>query len=351
MSASTGPSSLASRASSFNAPTVGRATNASRIAAVLMLCLVIVLALAPMWGTRATLTSLIEFITLVALAELWNLLAGYAGLVSIGQQAFVGLGAYAVILLAGNYGVNPFLSVGLAGVIAAVVALPTAGLVFRLRAGYFAVGTWVVAEVFRLLVINAPPSLNLGSGSGTTLYALEDIGRNDRISFVYWITLAATVCVLMIMYLLLRSRTGLAMSALRDTEVAARSLGVRVFRTKLLVYVGCAFGFGVIGALICLNLLHVDPNSSFSIDYTTEMIFIVMIGGIGTIEGPIIGAVIYYVLQQQLANLGTWYLIILGVIAVAIMVVVPEGLWGWVSQRLRLSLFPLRRRVRAPREA
>jgi branched-chain amino acid transport system permease protein len=351
MSASIVPSNLATRGSSPIVPNVGRATNASRIAAVVMLLLVILLAFAPMWGTRATLTSLIEFITLVSLAQLWNLLAGYAGLVSIGQQAFVGLGSYSVILLAGNYGVNPFLSVALAGVIAAVVALPTAGLVFRLRAGYFAVGTWVVAEVFRLLVINAPPSLNLGSGSGTTLYALEDINRSDRISFVYWITLAATVCVLVVMYLLLRSRTGLALSALRDTEVAARSLGVRVFRTKLLVYVGCAFGFGVMGALICLNLLHVDPNSSFSIDYTTEMIFIVMIGGLGTIEGPIIGAVIFYVLQQQLANLGTWYLIVLGVIAIAIMVVVPEGLWGWVSQRLSLSLFPLRRRVRSRRQA
>jgi branched-chain amino acid transport system permease protein len=270
MSASIVPSNLATRGSSPIVPNVGRATNASRIAAVVMLLLVILLAFAPMWGTRATLTSLIEFITLVSLAQLWNLLAGYAGLVSIGQQAFVGLGSYSVILLAGNYGVNPFLSVALAGVIAAVVALPTAGLVFRLRAGYFAVGTWVVAEVFRLLVINAPPSLNLGSGSGTTLYALEDINRSDRISFVYWITLAATVCVLVVMYLLLRSRTGLALSALRDTEVAARSLGVRVFRTKLLVYVGCAFGFGVMGALICLNLLHVDPNSSFSIDYTTQ---------------------------------------------------------------------------------
>ncbi|MGD0193853.1 MAG: branched-chain amino acid ABC transporter permease [Candidatus Dormibacteria bacterium] len=345
MSASMVPPTLSAAGSSPTGPSVGRATTAGRIAAILMLVLVVVLALAPMWGSRSTLTSLIEFITLVALAQLWNLLAGYAGLVSIGQQAFVGLGSYSVILLAGNYGINPFLSVGLAGVIAAVVALPTAGLVFRLRAGYFAVGTWVVAEVFRLLVINAPPSLNLGSGSGTTLYALEDISRSDRISFVYWITLAAVAAVVLVIYLLLRSRTGLALSALRDTEVAARGLGVRVLRTKLLVYVGCAFGFGVMGALVCLNLLHVDPNSSFSIDYTTEMIFIVMIGGLGTIEGPILGAVIYYVLQQQLASLGTWYLIILGVIAIAIMVVVPEGLWGWVSQRLHLSLFPLRRRV------
>jgi branched-chain amino acid transport system permease protein len=348
MSASIPTPVLNARETPPTAPRVGRATRTSRIAAVPMLAVVLALALAPMWGTRATLTSLIEFITLVALAELWNLLAGYAGLVSIGQQAFVGLGAYAVIFLAGNNGVNPFLSVALAGVIAAIVAVPTAALVFRLRAGYFAVGTWVVAEVFRLLVINAPPSLNLGSGSGTTLLALEDIGRSDRISYVYWITLAATVALVLIMYVLLRSRSGLALSAVRDGELAARSLGVRVFRAKLLVYVGCAFGFGVVGALICLNLLHVDPNASFSIDYTTEMIFIVMIGGLGTIEGPIIGAVIFYVLQQQLATLGTWYLIILGAIAIAIMVLIPEGLWGWASQRLNLHLFPLRRRVRLP---
>jgi branched-chain amino acid transport system permease protein len=328
---------------------VSRATRAGRIAALGGVALVIGLALAPMWGERSTLTSLIEFLTLIALAELWNVLAGYAGLVSIGQQGYVGLGSYSVIFLAGNHGVNPFLTVALAGLVAAVVAIPTATLVFRLRAGYFAVGTWVVAEVFRLLIVNAPPSLNLGSGSGTTLLALEVYSRDQRIAYVYWITLASTVAVFLVMYLVLRSRSGLALSALRDGEVAARSLGVRVFRTKFLAYVGCAFGFGVVGALICLNLLHVDPNASFSINYTTEMIFIVLIGGLGTIEGPIIGAVIFYVLQQQLASLGTWYLIILGVIAIAVMVGLPDGLWGWVARRFNLYLFPVRRRVQGER--
>src|ERR1022692_1278297 len=125
---------------------VEHATRSSRIGVTLIGVTFVVLALAPFWGERQTLRLLAEVFTFVALASLWNLLAGYAGLVSVGQQAFVGLGGYMLFALTILAGVSPLWAIPLAGLIGAVAAVPVAALVFRLRGHYFAIGTWVVAE-------------------------------------------------------------------------------------------------------------------------------------------------------------------------------------------------------------
>src|SRR5262245_59279091 len=130
---------------------VEHATRSSRFGVALIGVGVIFLAFAPYWGDRQTLRLLAEMFTFVALASLWNLLAGYAGLVSVGQQAFVGLGGYLLFALAILGGLNPLLAIPIAGVVSAALALPTALIVFRLRGAYFAIGTWVVAEVYRLV--------------------------------------------------------------------------------------------------------------------------------------------------------------------------------------------------------
>src|SRR6185436_765592 len=132
---------------------------------------------------------------------------------------------------------------------------------------------------------------------------------------------------LALVFVLLRSRRGLALAAIRDSEAPAGSLGVDGFRTKLLVYVLAAFGTGMVGALIYLQKARISPDAAFSVlDWTAYVIFIVIIGGIGTIEGPIIGAIILYILQDQLAALGPWYLMALGTLAVIVMLVAPKGL-------------------------
>ena len=114
-------------------------------------------------------------------------------------------------------------------------------------------------------------------------------------------------------FFLLRSRRGLALAAIRDSETAAGSLGVDSFRTKLFVYVLTAFGTGMVGALIYLQKARISPDAAFSVlDWTAYVIFIVVIGGIGTIEGPIIGAIVLYLMQNYLATLGPWYLMMLG---------------------------------------
>jgi len=318
--------------------------NAPRLACVL-LSLAALLSV-PLWGSSSLMRTLVEFISLLALAQLWNLLAGYAGLVSVGQQAWLGLGGYALIVFADDLGVNLFLAVFLAGLFAAAVSLPTAALVFRLRAGYFAIGTWVVAEVFRLLVASSTDWLK--GGLGRTLAAAGALERGLREDLTYWLAVVLGAGSIALVYGLMRSRIGLGLTAIRDSETAAASLGVNVNSIKWLVYVLCAFGTGVIGALIYLNVLRITPDAAFSVQWTAFMIFIVVIGGLGTVEGPILGALLFFFIREYLASFGGWSLILLGGIAVVMMLVAPQGIWGMVHERFGVELFPVRRRLPEP---
>jgi branched-chain amino acid transport system permease protein len=321
---------------------VQRTTRASRLGLVASVLALAALVTLPLWGDPAGMRRLVEFITLLVLAQMWNLLAGYAGLVSIGQQAYVGLGGYALIVLADDLGLDPFLSVPLAGLIAAAVALPTATLVFRFQGGYFAVGTWAVAEVFRLLAANTG---TLGRGTGRTLKAVFPLARETRELVTYFLALALGIAALVGIYSFLRARFGLGLMAVRDSEAASETLGVDVFRTKLVVYLLAAFGTGATGAVIYLNLLRISPDAAFSVSWTASTIFIVVIGGIGTLEGPVVGAVIFFVLRELLADYGAWYMILLGALAVSVMLVYPQGLWGLLAERWGIRVFPVQRRL------
>lgn len=321
---------------------VVRSTLASSIGLGVAVVIVGLAALVPLFGSPGLMRTLVSFLTLLAFAQMWNLLAGYAGLLSVGQQGFIGIGAYSLWVLADKAGVHPFLAVPLAGLIALVVAAPTAGLVFRLRGGYFAIGTWVVAEVFRLIAANAGW---LGGGSGVTVSSASKLDVAARLHGTYWLALAVAVGSVLLVYLVLRSRLGLALTAIRDNEVAARGLGVRTSRTKFLIYLLAAFGCGVTGAVIYLDLLRIQPDAAFSISWTAYAIFIVVIGGVGTIEGPILGAVIYFALQETLADYGSWYLVLLGVIAVVVTLRAPTGIWGLLRRLRPVQLFPVQRRL------
>jgi branched-chain amino acid transport system permease protein len=322
------------------APTYSLST--TRLAIVSAVILVILVSV-PFWAGSDVLRTLVELMYLLALAQMWNLLAGYAGLVSVGQQAWIGLGGYALIVFADDVRISPFLAVIMGGVIAALCAIPAAALLFRLRGGYFAIGTWVVAEVFRLLI--ASNTTWLRGGSGRSLQAAGQIDPNLRQDLTYWLALAIGLGSIALVYVLMRSRTGLGLTAIRDSESAASSLGINTRRIKWLVYVIAAFGTGVTGGLIYLSLLRVTPDAAFSSQWTAFMIFIVVIGGIGTIEGPILGTLIFFVLREYLSDFGGWSLILLGLVAVLVMLFAPEGLWGILQKRLNLEIFPVRRRL------
>jgi branched-chain amino acid transport system permease protein len=306
------------------------------------LIIVVVLALFPYIVYSGTTAILVQAFIVLTLASMWNLLAGYAGLVSVGQQAFVGLGAYFVLILA-IHGFSVFVALPISAIICGVAALPLWWLVSRLRSGYFAIATWVLAATIMLVIEKFS---SIGGGSGMSLAntsGFDSAGYTPALltAYTYWAGLAVTVAALLAIYLLLRSRLGLVLTAVRDDEVAARSSGARVGLARLLVFVVAGIGCGAAGAVLAISQLQVQPSAVFSIQWTAEMAFATIIGGLGTIEGPIIGTVVFMVLQQTLQSYNAWYLIVLGLVAMAVALFARRGLWGLVEERLNLRLFPV----------
>lgn len=326
---------------------VRRATKASWVGLAVVVVVVLIAPMAPYVLDKGIQGSLVTLFSLIVMATMWNLLAGYGGMLSVGQQAYIGIGAYALVYFADTLGLDPFMAVPLAVVVSGLLAYPISFLAFRLSGGYFAIGTWVIAVVVMLIVMQIPA---LGGGIGETLTAFSDLGPRTRIAYVYWLSLAGVVIAVAATYLIMRSRLGLGFTAIRDDATAAGSLGVRVTRSKRFVFVVAAMGCGLAGAMITANTLRVQPDSIFSLNYSVFMIFIVVIGGLGTIEGPILGAIVFFLLQQWLSDLGPWYLVILGVIAIVITLFLPRGLWGLVSGNGRIRLFPVGYRLMTAKE-
>jgi branched-chain amino acid transport system permease protein len=338
--------------------TVETRTRASARAAIGALVLLAVAVALPAFAGRSLIQDLFVILTMLTLAQCWNLLAGYAGLVSVGQQAFVGIGAYAMFAGVILLGWDPVPAILLGGLAAAVLAIPTAFFAFRLQGAYFAIGTWVIAEVVRLSVAQWKA---LGGGTGTSLpreatsdmmfvetvaglFGLREAAARDVLA--YWLALALAVGSIAGVYALLRSRQGLALAAVRDNRVAARAVGVDAQRMNWVVFVTAAAITGLCGGLIYMQTARISPDAAFAVlDWTGYVIFIVVIGGIGTIEGPILGVIIFFALQRMLADYGAWYLLILGLIGIAVMLFAPRGLWGLIHDRTGVDLFPIRRRL------
>ncbi|CAN7692605.1 branched-chain amino acid ABC transporter permease [Phyllobacterium sp. LjRoot231] len=336
--------------------TVETRTRASTVSAAAVIALLLLAFAAPFVVSRGVIQELFFILTMLVLAQNWNLLAGYAGLISVGQQAFVGFGAYTMFGAVILFGVDPVVAILIAGLFSVALAFPTAFFTFRLYGPYFAIGTWVVAEVVRLLLAQWKA---LGGGTGTSLPrdATRDMVGVDMMrdvfgmkasqasdALTYWLALILVVATIGFIYGLLRSKQGLGLAAVRDNEQAARAVGVDARRMKTLVYLATAFITGICGALIYVQKARISPDAAFSVtDWTAYVIFIVVIGGIGTIEGPILGVIIFFLLQNLLADYGSWYLLMLGLLGIAIMLFAPRGLWGLFSDRTGIQLFPVRR--------
>lgn len=314
------------------------------IGPLLLLALALALAVVPFFAETATLRLLVEILAMIAMAQAWNLLAGYTGFVSVGQQAFIGIGAYGLFLFALKAGVSPFVAVLLGGLVAAGVGAAAAPALFHLRGPYFAIGSWVLAELFRIFITN---TAWLGGASGLTLaQVVRGVPLTYRTHTTYWIALGVALLSVVGIYCLLRSRFGLAIRTVRDNEASAQSVGVDVARVKLMVFVVASFITGCAGAVVYLNTMFVTSTAAFTVDWSALIIFVVIVGGLGTLEGPIIGTLLYFALREWLADYGTWYIIALGVIAIATMVLAPQGLWGSLTRRLPIELFPAASRLR-----
>ena len=326
--------------------TVTRSNRSSRSAMWVAVVLVIAAATIPFWAPEdnrsAWMREFVEIACYLVFALMWNLLAGYGGMVSIGQQAFFGFGGYAMLMLSNFAGINPFVAVPVAALCAGLIAVPVSFIAFRLQGGYFAIGTWVIAEVFRLSFANMSM---VGGGSGTSLTAFNGISKGVRERTTFWMALAGMVAAVLLVYLFLRSKRGLALMAIRDNEVAAESQGIAVQRTKLAVYVVAGLGAGLAGAMYYLSNLRITPDAAFSVNWTAFAIFMVVIGGIGRIEGPIVGALIFWVLNKFFSDYGSWYLMGLGLLAIIVTIYFKQGLWGYTQQRWGWALFPTQRRL------
>jgi branched-chain amino acid transport system permease protein len=194
---------------------------------------------------------------------------------------------------------------------------------------------------------------SIGGGTGEPLPGLSGMNAAVLTADTYWAALTVAVLAIGGVYLLLRSKVGLVLTAIRDDERAAKSSGVRVGLARLLVFVVAAAGCGAAGGVLAIEQLQVVPGTAggvFSVQWTAEMAFAVIIGGIGTIEGPILGTIVYMVLQQELQSYNAWYLIILGAVAIAIALFARRGLWGTLDDRFNIRLFPVGYHLWAPGE-
>jgi branched-chain amino acid transport system permease protein len=290
-----------------------------------------------------------EMLLMLAMAQMWNLLAGYAGLVSMGQQVFVGLGAYGVFATSIALAMAPYWVLPVAPVLCAAVAAVVALFLFRLREAYFAIGTWVFSEVVSLVISKTE---RLGGERGMGLPTAKLIDARWLEPMTFWISAALAVAAVVGTFALLKSRVGLGLMTVRDNEVAAASIGVDVWRNRFIAFVLAAAGCGLAGAVSFTATLYVAPTFAFDPNWVVGMMFIVLIGGIGTLEGPVLGTIIYFALREAvtvaLGLTGGWYLVGLGVVAVITMLYEPAGLWPLLRGRLGGDWLSVRRRPPAP---
>jgi len=299
--------------------------------------LLLVLAVGPLFFSAGITDHLTTLFVYIILAAMWNALAGYGGLVSIGQQVFIGLGAYALIRLS-DAGVPLYLALIIAVVLIGIASLPLGELMLRLRGGEFAVGMWVLAELAHFVVALDP--LVQGE-TGTSLDALDSFTPGAARADTYWMGLALMILLLGTLFVLLRGKIGASVQAIRDDEIAAASVGVKVHAAKRVMFVLAATGCAAAGALWVTTTISFQPHAFFGIQWTAYMLFMALVGGLGTFEGPIIGAILFFLMETWFGATGVSYLIGLGVVALGFALFLPRGIWGFVETRFGIRLLPV----------
>ena len=301
--------------------------------------------LAPVYDWAGGLRFASEMFLYLALAQMWNLLAGYAGLLCMGQQMFIGLGTYCLFYTTLQLHVSPYwimpLSFVFGGLMAALVAL----FMFRLRVVYFAIGTWVLSDMIASFISRTP---ELGGASG---YQLSDVLPLINFDWfdqvIFWISAAIAYAAVWGAYALMRSSIGLGLMSIRDNDLAASSLGVDVWTSRFIVFVIAGAGCGLAGAVYFTAQLSMGPGQAFDANWVVAMLFITIVGGIGTLEGPIIGTAIYFALREIFTNVfdlsGAWYLIALGAAAMIVMLYARSGLWPEIRDRFGIRGLSVRR--------
>ena len=293
---------------------------------ILITALLIALAVLPVSGAPdAWMLYIFLYFIYLALANMWNLLCGYSGLISLCQPAFIGIAGYIMAIL--TWIGLPFYLGILAGALAAgafavVISIP----VFRLSGIYFAVGTLVVPEALRIFFLLWRPVGGALHGGGAG-YMVKNMGGISMIHY-YWLALIIGVASIVVMRIILRSKLGLALAAIRDNERTAEGAGMNVFKLKVYSFVISAVVSGIAGAIFFAYQGYIEPSSSFSIGWTMTLILATVIGGINTEEGPIAGTAVVVFLLFVLAKYPGISMLIQGAILVCLMLLAPQGIMG-----------------------
>ncbi len=307
---------------------------------MLIVCIVIIVALYVCGFTGLFSSNLMRYLMniflYITMGEMWNLLSGFTGMTSLGNQTFIGLAGFSVAVMTSTYNMSIWLGILVALAISAVVAFLLSFVLFRMRGMYFAIATWVISEAICTWFLSWK---YVNQGGGMSIKARP----YPKTPEIYLMALTLCVIAMIVVYVLLRTKTGLGLTAMRDDADAASSVGVNIFKSKLLVYVIAAAFTGLAGAVFFINKGTIYPNSGFDISWTVSMVFIVIIGGIGTVSGPIVGAIIYVLLSEVLAKLPGWSNIILGAIAILVIIFLPDGIMGTLQKKCGFELFSQKR--------
>lgn len=272
----------------------------------------------------------------ITMGSMWNLMSGFTGMTSLGQQVFVGIAGYSVAVMTTTYKMSFWMGLLTGAIITVIFALLLSFVLFRMSGMYFAVATWLVAEAVSTWFTNWK-YVNQGGGMTVKTSEIPKMGP------LYLMALTLCIIAVAVIFLLLRTKTGLGLTAMRDDADAASSVGVNIFKSKLLCYIICSLFIALAGGLFFLNKGSVLPSSAFGIDWTVSMVFIVIIGGIGTVSGPILGSVIYVLLDEFLSHYPGWSNIILGAIAILVIIFLPDGIMGTLQKKLHFEVFSQKR--------
>ena len=295
----------------------------------LALVAVVALAVYPLAVTNHFFLHLSIMTLLYALLGMsWNLLGGYTGQISFGHAAFFGTGAYASTILLLRYGISPWLGMLVGALVAVLLSLPLGWLTFRLRGPYFALATLAFAEVVRVIVYNWD-SL---TGGGDGLNILANLGGIVRF---YYIILALTVIGALVIRGCVRSRWGYFLNAIREDEDAAEALGVPATRMKLTVLAISAFFVALAGSFFASYQLYINPDLVYESQISVQLIVVTVVGGLGTLEGPVVGALLIVPLSEYFRGLSpVANPLIYGLFIVIFMMFLPEGIVSRVRSLL-----------------
>ena len=273
-----------------------------------------------------------------AFAAAWNILSGYAGMTSLGHNAFFGIGAYTSTLLFLHYGLTPWLGMFVGGLLSMTVGLLVGVVLFRLRSHYFALATLAFGEVCSILALSWRSLTGGAEGLALPIEAsFYNFAFDSKLPYVY-IGLALCVAVTGISYYIENSKLGYYLTAFKENEGAARALGVNTGRVRLTAMALSSFFSAIIGTFYAQYVVYIDPSSVIRLPLSVQVALFAIVGGVGTVFGPIIGAAIFIPITIGLrAWLGTsipgLYMIIYGVILIVIMLYMPDGIYGKIKNR------------------